>query len=147
MSADLSLTVGYEALLRQQLVVGEELDAIFASGPDVMVAITADRLIVVATEHPNGWALKSIPWRLLSEVTSEPGDDQSSPASVVHLRYSTPERVAGRKVQPRETDPEVAGDEIGQAASPPNELVLVLPKPGARLARLLRARLSTPQPA
>ena len=96
---------GYERLLRQQLRDGEALDGIFSSGPNRSVAITSERLIIVVSSDHAGWEMKSIPWRLLTEKTSDESEDNALEAGhTIHLHYDLPTRASMRKAPARDVE-------------------------------------------
>jgi hypothetical protein len=121
----------YEGLLRQQLRATETLDGIFVVGPALTVAITTERLIVVGPTPPNGWGLKSIPWRLVTSMEPDPAT-----AGSVRLRHEvTGKRTSGAWVSTPESG---AGE---QAGPPPGELLFVLPEDDGTLTALLDTRI------
>jgi hypothetical protein len=146
MSRERSPKRGYENLLRQQLHPAEVLDGIFASGPALTVAITSDRLFIIAPTSPNGWELKSIPWRLLTEMVPDPSDTALGEEAVIHLQYSQPDRIRSRKVLRRDVDPEAEIPDDAPVPAPTHDLILALPRRSTRMALLLRARLAGSQP-
>ncbi len=146
LSRELSPNAGYERLLRQQLRPAEVLDGIFASGPTLTIAITSDRLLIIAPTGPNGWELKSIPWRLLTEIVPDPSGAALDAEAAIHLRYAQPDKTGSRTVPRRDVDPEADTPDDEPVSAPANELILALPRRSGRMASLLRARLAGPEP-
>ncbi|HZT07460.1 MAG TPA: hypothetical protein VFC51_10560 [Chloroflexota bacterium] len=133
---------GYEAILRQQLRPGEVLDGVFMSGPDLTVAITSDRLMLMGPSSSNGWELKWIPWRLLAEMLPDECEESSAEESAVHLRYVLPGWPSSRKASRRATDEEIAAGPAEPPQAPCTDLFLKLPLHGSEMGALLRARLA-----
>ena len=130
----------YTQLLKEQLRPGETLDGIFSSGPDVMVALTSDRLILISSSLPNGWSLKSIPWRLLTEkMPNASEDDALVETGTLQLRYTLPDN-ARHKSAPRTVDPD-ATSENEPKATQPIDLVLSLSSESDKIAALVRSHL------
>ena len=46
----------------------EALDRVFGLGQQRTVAVTSQRLMIVAVGKPNGWAILSIPWGRVADV-------------------------------------------------------------------------------
>jgi len=131
----------HERLLRQQLRPTEVLDGIFAAGASSTIAVTSDRLLVIAPSNPNGWALKSIPWRLVRALESEAHEGAPAGEQVVRLRYSV---TAKKPPQWRGgTEPNV----LNLDAAPLGELLLVLPEDGGRIEALLGTHVPETPPA
>jgi len=133
----------YSQLLRQQLLPGETLDGIFSCGSDVTVALTSDRLIQIVPSLPNGWSLKAIPWRLLTELTLDPSEDSEdspAPENTIRLQYAVPDK-ARYKTAPRSVEPD-QGVESEPKARPQTDLVLNLTPQNQKLAALIRGHLA-----
>jgi hypothetical protein len=132
----------FENLLRQQVRPTEILDCVFSAGPTLTIAITSERLLVAGPSYSNGWALKAIPWRLITEIEPMPSDGQPPEGQVVRVRYEVTVKKPAAWQMSR--GPSLDENVDNQ---PPGELVLVLPSDGGRTAQLLRARISPVQPS
>jgi len=81
-----------ERLLREQLREGEEVDGVFILGGDASTIITSERILMGgtsgATSWAMAWAIRSIPWKLVTGVEfgefEEPGQIQ------VRVAYNDP---------------------------------------------------------
>jgi hypothetical protein len=127
----------YERLLREQLRAPETLDGIFVAGPAATVAITSDRLLIVKPTPPNGWEMKSIPWRLVTGIEIEAADE-----TTIRLRFE----VTGKRTSPNSgaSESTTADD---PTAEPPGELRLTLPDDGGEMADLMKSRLASARQA
>jgi hypothetical protein len=128
-------------LLQQQLHPGEVLDGVFAVGQDRTAAVTSERFMIAGPTDPDGWALKSIPWRLINWTVVDLVAEGAEPAQAVRLTYALPARPAPRMVAPTE-QALAAGDlpEALSATEPPGELLLLLAGKEETLTALLSAR-------
>jgi hypothetical protein len=129
----------HERLLRERLHSGEVIEGILR-GPTLTAAVTPERLLTVGPAEPNGWEMKSLPWRLIGIAPSE-ADDSDSDQKTIHLVYFRPVRVKAPRQVPTEGDAEPAPHEVPEP-QPSGEMVFVLPSDGGKMAALLTARVS-----
>ena len=127
--------LGYQRLLNERLQPGETLDGII-QGPIFTAAITAERLLIIGPIKPNGWEMKSVPWRFVSLVTDgEPEENK------IQLRCSRP---PSRRSTGSNADAAVAAPPDPEEGS---EMTFTLPEDGGHLIALLSARTSLLLPA
>ena len=86
----------YEQLLRDRLGPNETLDGIL-TGPTLTAAVTSERLIIVGPAQPNGWEMKSLPWRLVKQLQQEPAPDPVTGQQLIRLEYITPAKASRHK--------------------------------------------------
>jgi hypothetical protein len=77
MSTDLEQNTGLPRLVHYYLHEGEELDAMFELAADRMVAVTAERIMILTDNGSKGWSLTSIPWRVVTGVAIAPEDPEN----------------------------------------------------------------------
>jgi hypothetical protein len=77
-------------LIEQHLHELETVNGVFAIETDRALAVTSERIMIVTGGGPRGWALSSIPVRLITDITLEPSSDQA--VGTVRVSYTAPAR-------------------------------------------------------
>lgn len=141
-------TPRYEQLLREQLRPSEVLDGIFEVGSSVSAAITSERLLTVGPAQPNGWEMKSIPWRLMTALTVDAAENELSQVRTMHLQYAVPRRAGGRRAPVLPGVQWVVSAAAATASPEPLvELTFTLEADGPLMATLLNARIPSVSPS
>lgn len=89
-------------LVSRHLHENEVLDGVFEVSPERAVAVTSERIMIVSGGGAKGWALKWIPWQVITGVEINAGEGL---VGAVHLSYARTRRLS-RSGQPPETDEE-----------------------------------------
>src|SRR5436190_11763419 len=73
-------TDGRKRLFGQQLHEDEVLDGVFDVSAERAIGVTSERIMILNDSGARGWALTSIPWRVVTgvEVSSEDPDGPST---------------------------------------------------------------------
>jgi hypothetical protein len=89
-------------LLGQQLHENEVLDGVFNVSVERAIGVTSERIMILSGGGAKGWALTSIPWRVVTGV--ELSSEEPGGANTVHVSYTAKTGRMTRKDDPQESD-------------------------------------------